>query len=441
MFEWFKRKSSTPTVTPNPDNPFSDSNFLASMANANGSGKVSYTNAMRQQDVYSCIRIKSESLGQLPVQLFKNVGGGQREEITSGREHKIFTKKPNSFQNWQEFIEQYVASVESRGNFYALINRNRYGNVYEIVPFRNQASVRPQMDSGGNVFYTYSTNDGKSGVETISYDARRILHIKLFSTDGFTGLSPISQNELTISSAISGDTHTSALFSNGARPSGVLSTEQTFGADEEAEAAIARLKSQWNELYQGPMNGGKTAVLEFGMQYQPITMSAVDTQLIEQRKYSREQIAGIFRIPLHMLGDPSGLKYNTVEQTSTAFFRDALMPLVTRLENNLNELLPENHFIKLNENEFVRGDRAALIESVGGEVKMGVITINQAAMELGRPQIKGGDVYAIATNNITYGTFDQQSRLTEAEILEAENKAKQAGISQQPNREAGGNNE
>lgn len=419
MFNFPWQKKSSPSVGTKSTNPYSDSSFFG--RNLFGGNKyagvtVNYTTAMRHQDVYSCIRIKSESLGQIPVCLYRQQND-ENIKVTSGREHKIFTQTPNEYQTWQEFIEQYVTTIETQGNFYAHIKRNVHGNVYELVPFKYQENCSVEMDAEGTVYYTYSTNDGKTGIYSKkSYIGYEILHLKLQTRDGFRGLSPITQTAQAIGSAIAGDTLTSSLFENGATPQGVLSTDQSFGEDEEAEESIQRLKKQWNELYQGPANSGKTAVLEFGMQYQQIQMSAVDTQLIEQRKYSREQIASIFRVPLHMLGSPDGMKYNTVEQTATNFFRDSLMPLVTRLENNINLLLPANHIIKLDEREFIRGDRKAQIDNVDKEIKMGVRSINSGAKELGLPTIDGGEVYAISTNNVTYGTWDQQKLITDATI-------------------------
>ncbi len=327
--KWIASKLETKNI-----NPYSDESFF----NGQSSGlsfagvDVNYNTAMRHQDVYTCVRIKSEAIGQLPMLLYRNQENIKRR-INSGREHKIFTVRPNKYQTWQEFNEMYVTAMELRGNFYAEIKRNKYGNVYEIIPFKNQTGVSVNMDSNGNVYYTYSTNDGKSGVAPRTYQNNQILHIKMNSIDGFKGMSPISYTAKSIASAIAGESHANSMFENGARPSGVLSTEETF----ENEEAIERLRKQWQDMHSGQGNTGKTAILEFGMQYTPITMTAVDAQLLEQRKLSREQIASIFRVPIHMLNASSALKYNTIEQNNTGFFRDSLMPLITKMENAITE--------------------------------------------------------------------------------------------------------
>lgn len=390
--------------------------------------KVTYTTAMKFADVYTCIRIKSESVGQLPIKLYR-VKDAVRQQVYSGREHDIFTRRPNQYQTWQEFIEVYVTVIELRGNFYAEVKRNRYGNVYEIIPFRWQDNVSVNMDMNGTVTYHYTTNDGKGMTSTATYAARDILHIKLNSTDGVMGMSPISQAADEIGLGIAGSHHAASLFNNGARPSGVLYTDQVFGDDDDS---IARITKSWTKAHGGVGNSGKTAILEAGLKYQSVQMTSVDAQLIEHSRFTREKIAAIFRIPLHMLNDTSAMKYNTVEHNNTSFFRDALMPLVTKLENNINILLPANHIIVVDEAQFVRGDRQTQVQTLTSELKSGLVTLNEGRIILGHEPVDGGDVFAIQTNNLMFGSYSDIGRLRELEI------SKLQGESDKVNNEASG---
>lgn len=391
------------------DNPYSDASFFERLGfrRTHAGVNVNYDTAMRHNDVYTCVRIKSESLGQLPVRLYKREEL-RHVEVVSGRTHEIFTKRPNPYQTWQDFIEQFAASIELLGRFAAEVRRNRYGNVYEIVPFKHQANFRPEMDANGRVYYTYTTNAGKGRVSTRTYDPSDVLVINNFTLDGYTGISTISQCALAIGSAVAGEEHAASLFENGAMPTGVLQTDESFGDDTES---VQRLRQQWNELHTGTKNSGKTAILEYGLKYQPLTMTAVDAQLLEQRRLSREQIAAMFRVPLHMLQAKEAMKYNNVEQNNLSFFRDSLMPLAHKLESKINQLLPSNHFIKLDEKVFVRGDRNALVETVTAEVESGLISINEGRIELGRDAIEGGDVFAIKTNNLTFGKYTELDKI------------------------------
>ncbi len=386
-------------------NPYSDNSFFGSLGvkSSYAGVDVNYTSAMRHNDVYTCVRIKAESLGQLPIQLYRH-NADRKTRITSGREYKIFTQKPNAYQTWQDFIEQYVASLEIQGNFYAEIKRNTYGNVYEIVPFRYQNNVSVEMDSYGRVYYTYSTNDGKGRVEKKTYAPSSILHVKLFTTDGYRGLSPITQCARAVGVAIASETTAATMFEKGAKPAGVLQTDEVFDDDDDS---INRLRDQWQELYGGPDNSGKIAILESGLKFQSVSLSAVDSQLLEQRKFTREQISSIFRVPLHMLQAASGMKYASVEGNNKSFYKDALMPLAIKLQNAINEILPENHTIKMDEKEFVRGDRESHVKTVKEELTAGFISINEGRIELGYQPVEGGDVFAVQTNNLTFGRYDE----------------------------------
>lgn len=389
-------------------NPYSDDSFFERNSTMNYAGvSVNYSTALRHQDVYTCVRIKAEAIGQLPINLYRTQDA-VRYKINSGREFDIFTKVPNSYQTWQEFNEMYVTAMELRGAFFAEIKRNSFGNVYEIVPFKQQNGVSVNMDARGVVYYTYATNDGQAGVSTRTYTNNQVLHIKMNTIDGFTGMSPITYSASCIGAAIAGESHANSLFKNGARPSGVLSTDEAFGDDDEA---VERLRKQWSDMHSGSDNTGKTAVLEYGMTYTPITMTAVDAQLLEQRKLSREQIASIFRVPIHMLNAASALKYNTIEQNNTGFFRDALMPLITKLENSINQLLPKNHVIKVDEKQFVRGDRKSQVDNITAEIKSGLCSVNEGRSELGREPVEGGDVYAVATNNLHFGKWEDLEKI------------------------------
>ena len=420
MFNWLSRKKPETKST----NPYSDSSFFGTLFGRNkyAGQDVNYTTAMQHNDVYSCVRIKAESLGQLPMRLYRNEGKA-KIEITAGREFEIFTQRPNQFQTWQNFNEQYTTSLELLGKFSAQIKRNRFGNVYEIIPFKQQENVSTEMNAEGSVYYTYATNDGKGKTTLQNYAPSEILFIRAFTLDGYHGISTISQCALAIGTAIAGEKHSAALFENGAMPMGVLQTDESFGDDEEA---VQRLRQQLEEMHKGSKNSGKTAILEYGLKYQPITMTAVDAQLLEQRKFSREQIASMFRVPLHLLQASTGMKYANVEQNNIAFFRDALMPIATKLENHINQLLPKNHIVKLDEKAFVRGDRQALVSTIKEEITAGLCSVNEGRIELGRDPIEGGDVFAIQTNNLTFGVYTDLPKLQEEQ---RQNEQKPSGES------------
>ena len=376
-------------------------NWLTGGGNFAGKA-VNEATAMGLDTVYACIRDKSESIGQLPVKMYSKEG----DEITSGREFEIFCKKPNGFMTMQDFIETYVTCLESYGNFYAYLKRNKYGNVSEVVPFRYQRQVMANMDHNGDVYYTYTTNDGKP---FMGFNNGEIIHIKLNSLEGVTGMSPIKTAARTLGISIAQEDYLENLMENGAIPRGVLETDNVFLDETKG----SRILNQWNELYKGTSNAGKTALLENGLKYKGVTLSPSDTELIKQRVFSRTQICSIFRVPPHRVNaiEMKDGGYKTLEDNNRAYMRDALVPLICKLENALNPIIRGGVRLELDTKGFVRGDRESQVRALREELVVGLVSLNEGRVDLGRKPLEGGDVFAIDTNNLTFGKYSDIERI------------------------------
>lgn len=354
-------------------------------------------------DVFTCVRILSTSIGQLPIVLNKDKDGVQVQQKDTVLSN-IFTKNPNFYQTTQEFLEQIISNLSLNGNFYAEIVRNKYGNVAQIIPFYRQQSVDVIMLTDGSIQYTYTTNDSKTGV--VSKEAFKqvdVLHIKMNSYDGYVGMSPVSHARRELGIALATEQHTASIFENDATPRFVLESDQTFGDNLDA---FNRMRTSWNDAHKGSDKSGKTALLEFGFKAKPLQMTPVDSQLIEQRILSRAKIASMFGIPAHRLNDASGSKYGNVEQNNKAFYTDTLAPYITRIESKLNELLPKGLSIHIDDKKFTRGDSKTLTEVIGKQLSSGLITVNEGREALGMQPVLGGEVFATTTNNLVFGTWE-----------------------------------
>lgn len=382
--------------------------FGIQIAGRNFAGQnVTVSKSLELDTVYACIRDKSESCGQLPFKMYNAKG----EEIKSGRKHRIFCKRPNEFMTQGELTELIITCLESYGRFFAYVIRNKYGNISEIIPFRNQVNVGVNMDTNGRVYYTYSTNDGKPGM---AFAGREIMHLKLNTLDGFTGMSPIRQAANTLGLAMAQEEHLSSLMKNGARPTGALETDHIFQDESKGQ----RVLDQWNNTYAGSSNSGKTAMLENGLKYKPITISPADTELVKQRIFSRVQICAIFRVPPHRVGVLEAKAYDRLEDNNRAYMRDVLVPLLKKIEDWYNEQLGDSELsLRYDTREFTRGDRLSQVEAVGQEIKMGLVSINEGRVDLGRHAVEGGDVHAIDTNNLTFGRLEDIPKLQEEQRL------------------------
>jgi len=366
--------------------------------------EVNVNTASQHVTVYACWRDKSESVGQLPVMLMRK-GTKGFDVVDSGREHRIFTESPNDFMSMQDFIEMYITCLEARGRFYAYIVRNDRGSVSEILPFRYQDNVHVDMDQNGNVYYNYTTNDGKP---KLTMSGEEIMHIKLNTLDGFNGLSPIACGGSAVGLGIAQEDHLSNMMENGAMPSGILESDLVF----KDRNAIERLREQFTEQYVGKKNNGKIVMVDQGLKYKPLAISPADAELLEERRYSKTDICSIFRVPPHRIGAEVGAGTDT-KASNQDYYINVLMPLVVKLEFALNALLPKNLKVKLDERGFIRGDFGTTVTALGEQFKLGAISINEMRKDTGWQPIEGGEVHAIDTNNITLGQLTDVPKLQE----------------------------
>lgn len=391
MLDWFKSKQTTPTKTK------SDDDFGINLLPKKTAGvKVDHNSAMTLDTVFACIIDKAESLGQLPA-LIKQ---GNRV-IESGRTFDIFTQSPNDFQTIQDFIEMYSISLDTRGAFFAEVVRNKYGNVSQIIPFFNQWGVSVNNDRG-RIYYTGATNSGK-----VIDDSVEILHIKQLTKNGYEGITPIQFNAQAIGISLAQEQHLGKVMSEGSLMRGYLSTDQIF----KDSAILDGMKTAWRKLMRGEDEAGNTPILDQNLKFNNVTLSPADTELILQRKFSREQICGIYRVPPSRIGAAEKQTYNNVEQNNLSYFRDVLVPRIRRLELAMTKLVPGGSSFHLDEREFVRGDRESQVRSLKEELTVGGISLNEFRLGLGRDEIAGGDVHAIDTNNLTFGSLEDIPRL------------------------------
>ena len=380
---------------------------------------VNTTTAMQHATVFACVRDKSESIGQLPVRLFKMQSDGTEVEVKKGREFRILTKQPNSFMTMQDLLQMYVGCRELYGNFYAYVVRNDRGSIAEIIPFRHQRNVTAQMDMNGRVYYTYVTNDNKP---RMSFAGGEVMHIKGNTLDGFTGLSAISYSAGSIGLAIAQEKHLSGLMVNGAMPKGLLETDDVF----KDPAAATRLREEFDDRYAGTENSGKTVLLEGGVKFNSLTISPVDSELLSSRQYSQQQICGVLRVPPRRIGASTVAKQADIEQENKDYYVNSLMPVVVSFEYVMNYITPDNIRVQVDERGFTRGDLKSQVEGLGKAFSLTAISMNEFREGIGYQPIEYGHYHAIDTNNITLGALDK------VEELQAENRALALASAKEP---------
>jgi HK97 family phage portal protein len=289
----------------------------------------------------------------------------------------------------------------------------------------NKMSV--DRDENGVLYYTYqrSQEEGKeSGTVTLS--TRDVLHIPGLGFDGLVGYSPIAMAKNAIGLAIATEEYGAKFFANGAAPSGVLEHPGTIKDP-------ARLRENWNATFGGSANSGKVAVLEEGMKYTPISISPEQAQFLETRKFQINEIARIFRVPPHMVGDLEKSSFSNIEQQSLEFVKYTLDPWIIRWEQSLNRALlnvdeKKVYFFKFNVEGLLRGDYQSRMQGYATARQNGWMSANDIR-ELENldkiPAESGGDLYLVNGNMLPLnkaGAYADKNKKEETneEVLELE---------------------
>lgn len=305
----FKRKSSSAEA------------ILRGFATPSRSGvSVTADSALRQATVYACVAVLSESIAQLPCMLYRRLPDGGKERATDHPLYPVLHHRPNEWQTAFEFWEMVTAQIALYGNAYALIIRSGR-KVLELLPLQSN-EVKVTRNSDFSLSYDIPDGAGRRKVA-----ASEILHLRYRTLDGFTGLSPIAYNRETVGFAIAATEMGASMYGNGANVSGVLSIQGPLSPE-----SIVKLREAWHDAYHGISNTGKTAVLDNGAVWNRVSMSPVDAQYIEARKFQRGEIAAIYRIPPHKIGDLEHATFSNIEHQSIEFVTDSLTPWLRRYE-------------------------------------------------------------------------------------------------------------
>lgn len=355
---------------------------------------VTTSRAMQMSTVFGCVRVLAESVGMLPCKLYQEAGR-ERKVATTHKTHQLISVAPNGYMTAQEFWELLVTCLCLRGNFYAY-KVVALGQVQELLPI-NPGSVKPKLNDDWTVSYEVTFKSGQT--KTLTQD--EIWHVRLFTLDGLNGLNPIAYARQAIALGLSTEEHGSRLFTNGAVTTGVLKTEQTL-----TEEAFKRLKTQFHEEHAGVANTYKPMILEMGLDWKPISLNAEDSQFLETRKYQRDEICAIFRVPPHLVANLEKATFNNVENLGLAFVNYSLVPYLTRIEHRIKVGLLKQadqgkHYAKFNAGALLRGDLKGRYDSYGKGIQWGILSPNDCRENEDLNPREGGDIYLTPMNMTT----------------------------------------
>lgn len=382
-----------------PKNSTAGASYRFYMGTSTSGRRVSERSAMQMTAVYSCVRILSEAVAGLPLHLYKYTDTGSAK-ATDHPLYALLHDEPNPEMTSFMFRETLMTHLLLWGNAYAQIIRNGKGEIAALYPLMPDR-MTVDRDENGRLYYEYQTNSGDAPVNkrsTVRLASSDVLHIAGLGFDGLLGYSPIAMAKNAVGLAIATEEYGAKFFANGATPSGLLEYPGTVKDPE-------RVRDSWNKGFSGG-NSHKVAILEEGMKYTPISISPNEAQFLETRKFQINEIARIFRVPPHMVGDLEKSSFSNIEQQSLEFVKYTLEPWIVRWEQAISRALlsddeKKKFYPKFNVDGLLRGDYQSRMNGYATARQNGWMSANDVR-ELENldkiPAELGGDLYLINGN-------------------------------------------
>jgi HK97 family phage portal protein len=364
--------------------------------------------AMTNSAIYACVRILSETIASLPLKVYKKGPNGSRMVLPDHPLNTILGQSPNDTNTACELREYLVANLALRGNAYAEILSDGAGGIGGLYPL-NSRYMNVDTTERGKLVFDYH-EPGRSRVYTPSQLWRTVG----LSGDGVTGVSPIQLAREGIGLTMAMENYASSMFSHGATPPGVLEFPGKL-----QNTQVDSLRSQFADA----AGKRRPLILESGMSYKSVGMSAEDAQFIESRKFQVAEVARWYRVPLHMLAELDRSTFSNIEHQSIEFVVHTIRPWLVRLEQSIwRDLLDRKEQRKLFVSHAVegllRGDTKARYEAYTRGIQDGWLSRNEVrALENMNPA-DGLDQFVLPMNFSTLSEREAALEETVANGLE-----------------------
>lgn len=357
---------------------------------------TSYAGPKNCATVFSCIRLLSDAISSLPLKLFMEDTKGQKELAKSNPLYWVLSISPCPWMDKVVYWKFNVNCLLLRGLFLSLIIRNNTGKVMRLVPvnpiYIDIANI--ERDSFGELVFPVSNEKGGY----TKYPARDCFFAYYETLDGIRPVTPLQYSKNTVRLAVKSEKYGIDTLEKGAVLPGYYSTENKIGAE-----SFERLKKELAEIAIGDKSG-RAPLLDSGLKYNVVTMTAGDMQMLETRRYQKEELCGIFGVPPHLIGDTAQAKgWSTMEQTMTEFLQLSLTPYLVRIENAITtRLIPENswgsQYAKFSIDGLLRGDLTARTNFYRNLYNTGAISANEVRAKEDMNAFEGGDQYFRPSN-------------------------------------------
>jgi HK97 family phage portal protein len=360
--------------------------------------------------VYSCVTLIATDVSKMCLRLVQEDADGIWNKTESAAFSPVL-RKPNHFQNRIKFIENWVVSKLTRGNTIVLKQRDERGVVIALY-ILDWARCKPLVAENGDVFYQLYRDD-LAGIpqEGITVPATEIIHdvnVPLFHP--LCGVSAIFASGYAAMQALAIQGNSTKFFSNGAQPGGVLSAPGTID-----DITAKRLKEHWEQNYSGA-NAGRVAVLGDGLKFERMVMTSVESQMIEQLKWTGETVCSCFHVPAYMIGIGTPPSFNNVEALNQQYYSQCLQTIIECIELLLDEGLGldkvpgKTYGTEFDLDDLLRMDTATQYKTYGDGIKASLLAPNEGRKKIGLKPLPGGDTVYMQQQNFSLEDLNKRSQ-------------------------------
>ena len=351
---------------------------------AAGGVYISPETSLYCSSVLACVRVLSESIAAMPMNVYRRIPGGGKEIAEDHPLQEVLAYQPNDWMTSFEWREWCQSQLLLWGNSFCFIKPGRRGSVDQLIPLHASRMEIVRLENG-RLQYQYR-EDGKP--TPTNYRQDQIFHLRWLSSDGVTGYVPTTLSRDAIALARATELYSSSFFANGAQSGTYIETDQPFKPE-----AIQRFKQQWNEAHMGPDKAFKTVVMPHGFHKKSDPVNNQHSALVETRRFAVEEVARCFRVPLHMLGELSNVRHSTVEQAAIDFVTFAIYPHTRRWSFACRRDLitdDRNYFVEFDTTALLAGDFAARAQFMREAFNMGAMSVDEVRGQIGLNPLPDG---------------------------------------------------
>lgn len=352
--------------------------------------RVTPDTAIQSTVILAACRILAETIASLPIHVYRRVEKGGKERASDIPLYKVLSFAPNAWQTKFEFFEQVVMNLCLWGNSYTQIKSGRYGAVSELINLHPSRMDVERLENG-RLRYSY-TNPETGRLERYTQD--QIMHVRWTpEPDGIKGMVPVEVAREAIALARACEVHAARFWANSAKPGIVLQTDGSLSPE-----AAERLRENWERLHKGSQNAYRTAVLTNGLKAESIGFTAEQSQFNESRRFNLEELARVYRLPLHLIQGTSGGDQETAGQEFVTY---TLTPWLRRIESAISRSLIYNDdifFAEFDVRGLLRADSTRRASYYSTMTNLGILSINECRALENLPPLEHGDNHFVAMN-------------------------------------------